>query len=101
MADTDKLPGLSREETAQAIKSGMKGPVFYRVTVETLAFDGRALEREAGLAMMLGSPTLASVFSPDAHLVKILDTTTAFVSLDDALALPVLAAIEIGKAGEP
>ncbi len=98
MTDIDKLPGLTREELAVAIKAGCKGPVFYRVTVESIALNGPALQREQGLMQILGglggSAALASAFSPDQHLAKIVDTSTRFVSIDDAMTLPVAALLE-------
>jgi hypothetical protein len=95
MTYIDKLPGLTREELSDAIKAGCKGPVFYRVTVESIALNGPALQREQGLMQLLGgSAALASVFSPDQHLAKIVDTSTRYVSIEDAVSLPVLALLE-------
>lgn len=95
MTDIDKLPGLTREELSAAIKAGCKGPVFYRVTVESIALNGPALQREQGLLGFLGGPAaLASVFSPDEHLAKIVGTSTRYVSLDDSMTLPVAALLE-------
>lgn len=91
MADLRDLPGLDRAELAKALKAGMRGPIFYRVTIETIGLDAGAIQREQGLTMMLGgSSALAAVFSPDEHLAKIIDKSTHFVSLDDASTLPLL-----------
>lgn len=41
-------------------------PLFYRVTIERMGIDGRAVERQTGLEMMLGGHAkLAHVMGPD------------------------------------
>ena len=45
-------------------------PTFYRVKIERYIVDLRAVRRQDGLAMMLGSSTLASVMGPDEDLAK-------------------------------
>jgi hypothetical protein len=94
MSDVRDLPGIDRAELAKALKAGVRGPLFYRVTIETIGLDAGAIQRERGLTMMLGgSSDLAAAFSPDTHLARVIDKSTHFVSLDDASALPIL---EIG-----
>lgn len=48
-------------------------PIFYRIEISRFGFDGGAVQRRAGLEMMLGNAALASVFSPDRHLATCLD----------------------------
>lgn len=41
-------------------------PLFYRVTIERMGIDGRAVQRQAGLEMMLGGhAAIAHVMGPD------------------------------------
>jgi hypothetical protein len=51
------------------LESGL--PLFYCITVSRAGFNGPALQRAAGLEMMVGS--LASVFSPDEDLAQVID----------------------------
>ena len=43
-------------------------PLFWRVTIERFGVDLNALRRQDGLAMMLGSHVLASVFGTDEEM---------------------------------
>jgi hypothetical protein len=44
-------------------------PMFYRVTIERMGIDARAVERQTGLEMMLGgNAMLANVMGPDADI---------------------------------
>lgn len=45
-------------------------PLFYRVVVERFGVDMRAVDRQDGLAKMLGSTRLASVMGPDPELAR-------------------------------
>lgn len=45
-------------------------PLFYCVTISRAGFDARALQRAAGLEMMMGP--LAQAFSPDEDLAKVI-----------------------------
>lgn len=46
------------------------GVAFYRVTVEHMVVDMRAIQQQAGLEMMLGSPALATVMGPDRDIAN-------------------------------
>lgn len=75
----EKLPGLKFEQLQKlgnCIVCGNKQleghvPLFYCVTITRAGFDAKALQREAGLEMMVGP--LARVFSPNDDLAKIID----------------------------
>ena len=41
---------------------------FYRVRIEQMILNTAAIKRQAGLEMMIGSPALATVFSPNEDL---------------------------------
>lgn len=43
-------------------------PAFHILKIETYQLDGQAIVRQDGLAAMMGSPTLAMVMGPDAHM---------------------------------
>lgn len=45
-------------------------PMFSRFTIERFILDGKALQRKAGLEMVVGSPALAMVMGPDEDLAK-------------------------------
>lgn len=45
-------------------------PLFWRLTVDRFGVDMRAVQRQTGLAMMLGSPVLAGVMGPDEDMAK-------------------------------
>ena len=61
---------------------------FYRVTVEPGFIDPGAVQRLAGLTMMLGGhERLASVFSPDQGPAEILPGETMLLCSDCGLAL--------------
>lgn len=50
---------------------GIAGPVFYRVKVEQLVLDVRAVQREVGLEMMMGgNVALARALSPERDFAK-------------------------------
>lgn len=45
-------------------------PLFWRVKVERFGLDARAMRKQAGLGMMLGSPALAEIMGTDADMAK-------------------------------
>jgi hypothetical protein len=59
------------------------GPTFYVVETKRGIFDTRAVQRRAGLTMMLGSDPLARVFSPDEDLAKVFDGPARVVVHED------------------
>lgn len=75
MADK-KLPGLKREDIQQCMCCGKGvaagGVVLYRVRVQQFGLDHRAIQRQHGLEMMLGSPALANVMGPNDDLAMAL-----------------------------
>jgi hypothetical protein len=50
-------------------------PLFWTVAVTRWGLDARALQRQQGLAMHLGSAALAMVMGPDEDLAKPIDET--------------------------
>lgn len=78
----EKLPGIRESELAkhgpcvicgEPLMSPGRLPMFYRVTLERAGFDNRAINRRVGLAMMLGSDTLAQVMGADEFIAKVFD----------------------------
>lgn len=54
-----------------AKKIGHSGlPLFWKVTIERFGVDMGAIRRQSGLAVMLGSPTLASVMGPGEDMAQ-------------------------------
>lgn len=75
---------------------GEKNPIlFYQVTLERMAFDHRAIQTTAGLALQLRSPTLVDVFNPDPDLAKPLGEPEKFLLCDEcAMTAYPIAALE-------
>ncbi len=81
------------------LSSGL--PLFWRVTIEHLAVDIGAVNRQYGLGTMLGSHALAATMGPDEDVAKpIVDQTQITVCQHCSLAseLPVMVLAEIGRA---
>lgn len=81
------------------LSSGL--PLFWRVTIEHLAVDIGAVNRQYRLGKMLGSHTLAATIGPDKDVAKpIVDQTQITVCQHCSLAnkLPVMVLAEIGRA---
>lgn len=45
-------------------------PIFYRVTVQSMVLDGRAIQQVAGAEMMMGNVALARVLGPDPDIAR-------------------------------
>lgn len=100
MHDIKNLPGLKAWEITKTITGNSvvaQGPIFYRVTVEQFVLDARAIERQAGLAMMLGSAVVAAVMGPDEDIAKRTQKRTGFIGGQDAMEMPVIAFLEGGE----
>lgn len=75
----EKLPGMKLDQLQKLGNCIVRGkkqlegniPLFYCVTISRAGFDVGAVQRAAGLEMMMGP--LASVFSPDQDLAKVID----------------------------
>lgn len=65
------------------------GPIFYRVRVDRFVLNHGAIQRQAGLEMMLGGP-LASIMGPDESLAGQLDTGTMLICGDCIMRAPFL-----------
>lgn len=46
-------------------------PLFWRVTIERFGIDLGAIQRQTGLAMMLGSASVAAAMGPDEDMAKL------------------------------
>ena len=50
---------------------GVAGPIFYRAKIEQIVLDTKAIQREAGLEMMMGGHVgLARALSPESDFAK-------------------------------
>jgi hypothetical protein len=90
------LPGIKASEIKRTVTGrgvADQGPIFYRVTVEQCGLDRHAVQRQAGLEQMLGSPVLAAVMGPDEDIAKILSKHVVFVGMQDFMHLPLCACL--------
>ena len=58
------------------------GLLFYRVTVQRMMFDHRAIQQQHGLELMVGNPLIAQVLGPDSDLAKPLSEPEKFLLCD-------------------
>lgn len=70
------------------------GPVFYRMTVDQLVLDRRAIERAAGLEALTGNVAIASALGPDEDLAKTVETKRKLLCAECALEMPPLALLD-------
>lgn len=94
--DLKALPGLKAREIGKTVTGrgvAEQGPIFYRVTVEQCGLDRDAIQRQAGLEMMLGSPVIASVMGLNEDVAKILSKHVTFVGMQDFMSLPLCACL--------
>jgi hypothetical protein len=59
------------------------GLLFYRVTIERMVFDHRAIQNTAGLALQMRSAALVDVFNPTPELANPLDKGEKFLLCDE------------------
>lgn len=81
---------LTRAELSDAMKCGAlrQGPMFYRVTIETIVPNVAAIQRQAGLEAMLGGAVdIAEAMSPERGYGEVVDRATRYVGLDDMMTL--------------
>ena len=73
-------------------------PLFWRVTIDRFGIDTRAMQRQQGLSMMMGSPALAMFMGPNEDMAKpVMDTAVVSVCENCATGsdLPIAAIAEI------
>jgi hypothetical protein len=95
-----ELPGLKASEIGKTVTGrgvAEQGPIFYRVTVEQCGLDRDAIQRQAGLEMMVGNAAIASVLGPNEDIAKILSKHVVFVGMQDFMTLPLCACLSIGE----
>lgn len=73
--DIRKMPGLKRRDIKPCALCGQgvmhDGQItFYRLTLDRYVVDMRAIERQHGLELYMGSPAIAHVMGPDEDLAK-------------------------------
>lgn len=98
-----RLPGLKAREIGRTVTGAgvaEQGPIFYRVTVEQCGLDRSAIQRQAGLEMMVGSPVLADALGPDEDIAKILSKQVCFVGMQDFMTIPLCACLTATEGGE-
>lgn len=70
------------------------GPVFYRVTLDQLVLDRRAIERAAGLEALTGSVAIACALGPDEDLARTVQIKRKLLCAECALEMPALALLD-------
>ena len=97
MDDFRNLPGIKAADLGKTVtgrKLGSDGPVFYRVTIETCCLDPMAIQRQAGLEMMLGSAALAAAMGPNEDVAKVMGKRVAFFTVLEVCDTPLGVALE-------
>lgn len=97
MDDIGNLPGLKAREISRTITNrgvGAEGPVFYRVRIETCCLNADAIRRQHGLEMMIGNVAIAEAIGSGEDIAKIIDSKTVFYTVEEALTVPLAAALE-------
>lgn len=90
------LPGLKEDDLTPCALCGKhhEAPVFYRVTVDSCAFDARAVQRQLGLGMMMGgNAAIARALGPNDDMAKIVSSDRKTLCLDCAMTTPLAALI--------
>ena len=81
--DIEQQPGMKQGEFQKCAicHEGVanKGITFYRVRMERFILDPRAIQRQHGLEMMLGSPELAFHMGPQDDIAKRIDDPHVFL----------------------
>lgn len=88
------LPGLKAREIGKTVTGegvAAQGPIFYRVTVEQCGLDRAAIQRQAGLEMMVGNAAIAHALGPNDDIAKIISRHVVFVGMQDFMTLPLCA----------
>lgn len=97
MDDVRNLPGLKAREISRTVNGkgvGAEGPVFYRVRIETCCLNADAIRRQHGLEMMIGNAAIADAMGLGEDIAKIIDSKTVFFTVEEALTVPLAAALE-------
>lgn len=96
-AEIARLPGIKARDITRTVTGrgvAADGPVFYRVTIETCCLDQGAIQRQTGLEMVIGNAAIAHAMGPDEDMAKIIDRKAVFVTVTEALTIPVAALID-------
>lgn len=73
---------------------------FYRVEVEQLVLDQRAIERQHGLEMVVGNAALAAVLGPDEDLAVSVYKGRGLLCADCGLRTPAAVVLEAAASGD-
>ncbi len=74
--------------------SGFTGiPLFWRITIERFGVDMAAVQRQDGLAQMLGSSQLANIMGTDADMTKPMMDPVKVTICEDCIMKPAIIAV--------
>ena len=69
--------------------------IFYKISLQRFIINAKAVQRQHGLEMMLGSPALANILGPDEDIAKPLsEKATALICDSCAMEQNMLAVID-------
>lgn len=73
---------------------------FYQLTVQRMLIDRRAVERQHGLELAMGSPALASIMGPDEDIAVPVGGAEKFLVCDECAMDPQILAMLDEKAAQ-
>ncbi len=96
---------MKREDFTPCVVCGdlmgkANGLLFYRLTIQRMAFDHQSIRQISGLEMVLGSSALASVFAPSTEVAKPFGDPVTVLICDDCAcrrSTPIAAMEEIAR----
>ena len=68
-------------------------PLFWRITIERFGVNLKSIQRQDGLAQMLGSPALATVMGPGQDMVKPMMDPVKVTICEDCIMKPTIIAM--------
>lgn len=84
------MSGLTREELTPCAHCGkglghVNGLFFYRLTIQRMHIDHKAVREQVGLEHIVGSPAIAAALAPDNQLAKPVSEGTQVLLCDNCV----------------
>ena len=98
---------MKENELRESAKCGVCGnffghtgiPLFWRITVERFGIDMKAVQRQDGLAQLLGGSQLANIMGTDEDMTKPMMDPVKVTICEDCIIKPVIIAM-LAEKGE-
>ena len=98
---------MKEDELRESAKCGVCGkgfghaglPLFWRITIERFGIDMTAVQRQDGLAQLVGSSELAQVMGTDADMTKPMMDPVKVTICEDCIMKPAIIAVLAEKEG--